>query len=106
MRLLSEDLIRKEIQIVPKIGFYESEDEFIREAINTLMAARKDLRIAVASELYKNDEISFGKACEIASLNIEEMKEVLHKRKIKRKVSASFDEIDNMAAEAIRIAGR
>jgi hypothetical protein len=33
------------------------------------------------------------------------MKEVLHKRKIKRKVDTSFDEIDTMAAEAIRIAG-
>lgn len=104
--MLAQDLIRKEIQIAPKIGFYSSEDEFIREAINTLMASRKDLRIAIASELYKNDEISFGKACEIASLNIEEMKEVLHKRKIKRRVSGAFDEIDNMAAEAIRIAGR
>jgi predicted HTH domain antitoxin len=95
LKCCSEDLIRKEIQIAPKIGFYESEDEFISEAYNTL----------VASELYKNDEISFGKACEIASLNIVEMKEVLHKRKIKRKVSASFDEIDTMASEAIRIAG-
>jgi predicted HTH domain antitoxin len=104
--MLAQDLIRKEIQIVPKIGFYESEDEFISEAINTLMASRKDLRTAVAAELYNNEEISFGKACEIASLNIEEMKEVLHKRKIKRKVSASLDEIDDMAAGAIRIAGR
>jgi len=104
--MLSKDLIRKEIQIAPKIGFYASEDEFVSEAINTLMASRKDLRIAVSSELYKNDEISFGKACEIASLNIEEMKEVLHKRKIKRKVTTSSDEIDKMAAEAIRIAGR
>lgn len=37
------------------------------------MASREDLRLAIASELYKIDEISFGKACEIASLNIEEM---------------------------------
>jgi len=28
--MLAQDLIRKEIQIVPKIGFYENEDEFIR----------------------------------------------------------------------------
>ncbi len=104
--MLAQDLIRKEIQIVSKIGFYASEDEFISEAINTLMAARKDLRIAVASELYKNDEISFGTACEIASMNIDDMKVVLHNRKVKRKVSASLDEIDPMAAEAIRIAGR
>lgn len=104
--MLSKELIRKEIQIGPKIGLYKTEDEFISEAINTLMASRKDLRIAIASELYKIDEISFGKACEIASLNIEEMKDVLHKKKIKRKVSVAIDEMENMAEEAIRIAER
>ncbi len=98
--------MRKEIQIGPKIGLYKSEQEFISEAINTLMASRKDLRIAIASELYRNDDISFGKACEIASLDIEEMKEELHKRKIKRKVNVSLVEMENMATEAIRIAGR
>lgn len=104
--MLSEDLIKKEIQIVPRTGLYKSEDEFIGEAINTLLAARKDLRIAIACELYRNDEISFGKACEIASLNIEEMKEVLHKKGIKRRVSTFLEEMENMAGEAIRIAGR
>ena len=46
-----------------------------KDDIFMLLAARKDVRIAVASELYKRGEISFGKACEIASVDIEEMKE-------------------------------
>ena len=74
--------------------------------MNTLLSARKDLRIAVACELYKRDEVSFGKACEIASLDVEEMKEVLHKKGIARKVSASPEDVSNMANEAIRLAGR
>lgn len=106
MRLSSENLIKKEIQVVSRTGLYKSEDEFIGEAINTLLAARKDLRIAIACELYRTDEISFGKACEIASLNIEEMKKVLHELGIKRRVSTSLEETEKMTREAMRIAGR
>jgi len=104
--LSSENLIKKEIQVVSRTGLYKSEDEFIGEAINTLLAARKDLRIAIACELYRTDEISFGKACEIASLNIEEMKKVLHELGIKRRVSTSLEETEKMTREAMRIAGR
>lgn len=77
---ISEDLMKKELKVISKTGLYRDEEEFVKEAINTLLAARKDLRVAIACELYKRDEISFGKACEIASLNIEEMKEVLYKK--------------------------
>ncbi len=61
---------------------------------------RKDLRIKIACELYKRDEISFGKACEIASLNIEEMKEILYRRGIERHVNVSLEEMENMAENA------
>jgi predicted HTH domain antitoxin len=103
---VSEDLVKKEISVIPSTGFYRNEEEFIKEAINTLLAARKDLRVAIACELYKKEEISLGKACEIASLNIEEMKEVLHKRGIKRRVNVSPEEMERMAKKAIKIARR
>nr|MBC8521467.1 UPF0175 family protein [Methanomicrobia archaeon] len=57
-----------------------------------------------ACELYKRDEISLGKACEIASLNIEEMKEELHKRGIRRKVNVSSEEMEGMAKKAVELA--
>ena len=72
--------------------------------MNTLLAARKDLRISIACELYKREEISLSKACEIASLNIEEMKEELHKRGIKRKVNVSLKEMEEMAKKAVKFA--
>ena len=67
---------------------------------------KKDLRITIACEQYKREEISFGKACEIASLNIEEMKEVLYKRGIKRHVNVSLEEMEGMAKKAIEFARR
>nr|QNO49372.1 hypothetical protein ICHGDBFH_00027 [Methanosarcinales archaeon ANME-2c ERB4] len=103
---VSEDLVRKEISVIPSTGFYRDEEEFIKEAVNTLLAARKDLRESIACELYKKEEISLGKACEIASLNIEKMKEVLHKRGIRRRVNVSSEEIERMAKKAVELARR
>lgn len=101
---ISEDLMKKELNVISKTGLYRDEEEFVKEAINTLLAARKDLREAIACELYKRDEISFGKACEIASLNIEEMKEVLYKKGIRRRVNVSLEEMEGMAKRAVELA--
>ncbi|KAF5417430.1 MAG: hypothetical protein C5S49_03395 [Candidatus Methanogaster sp.] len=49
---VSEYLIKKELEIIPNTGFYKNEEEFVNDAINTLLAARKDLRISIACELY------------------------------------------------------
>ena len=103
---VSEELMKKEMKAVTSTGLYRDEEEFIKEAINTLLAARKDLRVAIACELYKREEISFGKACEIASLNIEDMKEELYKRAIRRKVNVSLDEMEGMAKKAVELASR
>ena len=102
----SEGIVSKEIHAIPSTGYYSNENEFIKDAVNTLLSARKDLRVAVACELYKTEEISFGKACEIASVNAEEMKEALHKKGIKRKVGTSPADTVKMADEAVRLAGR
>ena len=103
---VSEELMKKEMKAVTSTGLYRDEEEFIKEAINTLLAARKDLRVAIACELYKREEISFGKACEIASLNIEDLKEELYKKGIRRKVNVSLDEMEGMAKKAVELARR
>ncbi|MBU4374078.1 MAG: UPF0175 family protein [Euryarchaeota archaeon] len=65
------------MRIIPSTGLYKNGEDFLKDAVNTLLAARKDVRVAIACELYKRGEISFGKACEIASVDIEEMKEMI-----------------------------
>jgi len=104
--MASEDMIEKEIQVIPSTGLYKSSDDFLKDAVNTLLAARKDVRIAIASELYKRGEISFLKACEIASVDIEEMKEILHERGIYRKSGLKIKETEQLAEEAVKFAGR
>jgi predicted HTH domain antitoxin len=104
--MMSGTLIDKEISVIPSTGLYKSGDDFIRDAINTLLAARKDVRVAIASELYKRGEISFGKAVEIALVDIEEMKEILHKKGIARESGMELNEIEFIAEEAVKFAGR
>ena len=50
---ISEELMKKELKVIPSTGFYKNEEVFIKEAINTLLATRKDLRITIACELYE-----------------------------------------------------
>jgi predicted HTH domain antitoxin len=104
--MITKDLIEKEIKIIPSTGLYKSGDEFLKDAVNTLLAARKDVRVAIASELYKLGEISLGKACEIASVDIEEMKEILHKKGIVRKSGVKIKDTEDMAKEAVKFARR
>lgn len=104
--MITEDLIEKEIRIIPSTGLYKTGNEFLKDAVNTLLAARKDVRIAIACELYKRGEISLGKACEIASVDIEEMKEILHKKGIARKSWLKIKETEDMAKEAVKFARR
>lgn len=103
MSYRTESLTRKKLEILKEMGIYKDEEEFIEEAINSLLAVRKDLRIEMACELYKRSEISLGKACEIVNVDIEEMKEILKKRNIRRNENASSKEMNEMTKEVLKI---
>ena len=75
--------LRLELGAIPETGYYDSVSEFLRDAMRTILAARKDLRIAVATVLYKEGKISLGKAVEIANVNYDEMKKILVEKGIK-----------------------
>lgn len=70
------ETLRMELGAIPDTGYYDSTSEFLRDAMRTILAARRDLRIAIASVLYRKGKISFGKAVEVADVNYEEMKKI------------------------------
>lgn len=74
--------LRMELGAIPETGYYDSTSEFLRDAMRTILAARKDLRLAIASVLYKSGRISLGKAVEVAEVNYEEMKKILREKGI------------------------
>jgi len=79
------DLLKMEIEASANIGYYDNKSEFLRDATRTLLAARKDLRIAISCELYKKEKISLGRAVEIADVGYDEMRKILKERDIKIK---------------------
>lgn len=76
-------MLRMELGAIPNTGYYDSTSEFLRDAMRTILAVRKDLRIAIASVLYKEGKISLGKASEIADISYSEMKKLLAEKGIK-----------------------
>lgn len=80
--------LRLELSAITETGYYDSVSEFLRDAMRTILLARKDLRIAIASVLYKKGEISIGKAVEIIGSDIENVKKLFREEGIKLKRGA------------------
>jgi len=88
-------IMEAEIEAVIKAGYYSSKSEVVKDALRLLFETRKELKIASAVELYKNGEVSLGKAAEIACVTIVEFKELLASRGIYRELEVeSTEEID------------
>jgi len=96
----------KWLAVIPETGLYASEKEFIVEAVRTLLAARPDVRLALACKLYERGEISLGKAAELSGLDVETMKVALHHRGVSRAAPESLAETEAMAEAALKAAGR
>lgn len=92
------------VEAAGETGLYNSKDEFIEDAIETLLSARKDVKADIICELYKKGEISIGKAAEMMGKNIEEMKLELYRRGIKRRTSDDIKTTMKMAKAAIKFA--
>ena len=99
-------LLSEELEAITEAGLYESREAFLSHAVETLFAARPDLREAVACKLYEKGVFSLGKAAEWARISIDDLKEALHRFRISREAPEDAAETEAMALAAIRKAGR
>jgi predicted HTH domain antitoxin len=96
--------IASEIKLIKKTGLYRDEGEFIKDAVNTLLSARKDVRESLAVELYKEGKISLGRFAELMNLSYEESKELLASKKIKiRRGSKTPEEMTKGAKRLLEL---
>jgi predicted HTH domain antitoxin len=98
--------LEEELTAVAETGLYASKEAFLADAVHTILAARPDLREAVASKLYEKGSFSLGRAAEWAGLSIEAMKEALHRRGISRQAPEGPSEVEAMARELLKAARR
>ncbi|MBE9592225.1 MAG: UPF0175 family protein [Proteobacteria bacterium] len=105
-KLKLPDVYKSEINAIIDAGCYVNESEVIRDALKILFESRPNLKIAAAIELYKKEEVTLGRAVEIAGMGLIEFKEVLRDRGIKIIVpKTSIDELDKQVAKIIKIRG-
>lgn len=58
-------------------GIYESENEILHEALNLFLQEHPDYRKKLAVYRYRNEEITLGKAAEVAGVSLETIKQIL-----------------------------
>jgi predicted HTH domain antitoxin len=98
--------LEDELAAIVDTGIYADAETFLVDAVRTLLAARPDLRKAVAFRLYMRGIFSLGKTAEWSGLTIESTKEALAQQDIDRMAEETPDEIKQMAQLALQIAGR
>ena len=79
-------MVEKEIHALIETKYYPSISEAVKDAFRTLFATKPALKIISAVYLYSNNEVSISKAAEIAGVSIEEFKEILASRGVKREI--------------------
>ena len=76
-------------------GVFESEESLTTSAYRSLLTLQPALKLEIALSLYQGEDISLGRAAEIAGVSREQMKEILAARGIERKYpQRAQDEID------------
>ncbi len=86
-------LVDKEIDALVRTGLYQSRDEVISDAIRNLLLNNKPLRLELAIDLFRSDEVSLGRAAEIAGTDRWQFQEVLCERHIPIVVEAESPEM-------------
>jgi len=72
----------QEIAALVRLGLYSSREEVIADAVRNLLLNNRSLRLELALDLFKSDEVSLGRAAEIAGLDRWQFEEILRERGI------------------------
>jgi predicted HTH domain antitoxin len=82
MPMIQTTLADTEIDALVRTGLYQNHDEVISDALRNLLLNNKALRLELAVELFRADEVSLGRAAEIAGFDRWEFQDILHQRRI------------------------
>jgi len=94
--------IDKELSAVVRAGCFVSEEEALREAVQTLFAVKPHLRVEAAIQRYLDEEITLGRAAELAGVSRWRFQELLTQRGIRITIEARPAKELDKAVERIR----
>lgn len=78
--------LEEEMNALIEAGIYVDTSALITDALETLLQAKKELRLDAAIRLYQQEAITLGKAAELAGLHRFEFESVLKEKEIEKVV--------------------
>jgi predicted HTH domain antitoxin len=89
-----------ELDALVRAGIFSSQEHGVQEAVRVLLTARPHLRIEAAIQLYKEEQVTLGRAAEMAGLSRWEFRDLLADRGIVGEVEAApAEEMDESFKE-------
>lgn len=78
-----------ELEALVRAGIFASQEQGVQEAVRVLLTVRPHLRIEMAIQLYREEQVTLGRAAEIAGLSRWEFRDLLVDRGIRVEVEAA-----------------
>jgi predicted HTH domain antitoxin len=75
---------KMEIDSLAASDKFTSKSDVVKTALRLMKERNPEYKIDIAVEMYRNDEVSLGRAAEIASTDRESFKEILEERGVDR----------------------
>ncbi len=77
--------LTQRMSLLVERGVFENEESLTTSAYRSLLTLQPELKLEIAISLYQREEVSLGRAAEMAGVSREQMKEVLTAHGIERK---------------------
>lgn len=92
-----------ELEILVERGIYKDREALVRDAMQSLLRSRPELRRELAIGLYKRGSVSLSRAAEIGGLDIESFKELLREAGVMRSIPAVGEAVQHEAEQLMRL---
>jgi predicted HTH domain antitoxin len=76
-----------DLDVLVERGIYRDREALMKDAVQSLLRSKPELRRQLAIELYKLNRISLSRAAEIGGVDVESFKEILRETGVTRVVS-------------------
>jgi predicted HTH domain antitoxin len=90
-----------ELNALVKAGIFRSKTEAVKEALRLLFATRPQLSVEAALQLYREGEVTLGRAAKIAGVTRWEFETLLADRGIERSVTS--DPVEELERQVERL---
>jgi predicted HTH domain antitoxin len=78
-----------ELDALVRAGIFATWEQGVQEAVRVLLTAKPHLRVEAAVQLYKEGQVTLGRAAEIAGLSRWEFRDLLADREVEVEVEAA-----------------